>query len=159
MYSRLISMRNSILTSLQIAISLIGIVVLFFLIRFPLTEGRATDLDLIQIYTDPIIVYGYLSSTAFFIGLYQVHRILDHVKRNKMVTKDFLMNLKNLKYLAIILFTLIAIATVYITTSWDGEVDEDPVGFVSISIIAIAICMLIALVSAFLERTMRVKSP
>ena len=55
---------------LQTVIVLIGIVALIILIWFPLTEGRATHLDLFSTYADPFILYGYGASIAFFVALY-----------------------------------------------------------------------------------------
>lgn len=43
---------------------------LIILIWFPLTEGRATHLDLFSTYADPFILYGYGASIAFFVALY-----------------------------------------------------------------------------------------
>ena len=54
---------------LQAVIVLIGIIALAILIRFPLTEGRAANLDLFNIYSDPFILYGYVASITFFVGL------------------------------------------------------------------------------------------
>ncbi len=34
-------------------------------------EGRAASLDLISIYMDPLIIYAYIGSIPFFVGLYQ----------------------------------------------------------------------------------------
>ena len=56
---------------LQVVIVALGIVALFIMIRFPLTEGRAANLDLFSIYADPFIIYGYVASIAFFVALYQ----------------------------------------------------------------------------------------
>lgn len=52
---------------LQTVIVLIGIVALIILIWFPLTEGRATHLDLFSTYADPFILYGYGASIAFLL--------------------------------------------------------------------------------------------
>ena len=52
---------------LRVVIVLIGIVALAIMIRFPLTEGRAVNLDLFSIYSDPFIIYGYVVSIAFFV--------------------------------------------------------------------------------------------
>ena len=52
---------------LQAVLVLISIVVLSFLIIMPSKEGRATNLDVVSIYTDPFILYGYATSIAFFV--------------------------------------------------------------------------------------------
>ena len=73
---------------LQTVIVLIGIVALIILIWFPLTEGRATHLDLFSTYADPFILYGYGASMAFFVALYNAFRLLGYIGQNK-VFSDF----------------------------------------------------------------------
>jgi Protein of unknown function (DUF3036). len=68
---------------LQAVVVLIGILALVILIRVPLTEGRATNLDLFSIYTDPFILYGYAASIAFFVALYKASGYLDISDRIK----------------------------------------------------------------------------
>lgn len=51
-------MKGTLIALPQLVIVLIGVVALVFLIWFPLTEGRATNLDLISIYSDTFILYG-----------------------------------------------------------------------------------------------------
>ncbi len=69
---------------LQVVVVLIGIVALAIMIRFPLTEGRAANLDLFSIYADPFIIYGYLASIAFFVALYQAFKLLGYIGQNKV---------------------------------------------------------------------------
>jgi hypothetical protein len=59
-------MKSVSVVFLQAVIVLIGIVAMAILLYFPTTEGRATNLDLISIYTDPLILYVYVASIAFF---------------------------------------------------------------------------------------------
>ena len=51
---------------LKVVILLIAIGVLAGMIWFPQTEGRATNLDLISIYTDPFIIYMLYSFNPIF---------------------------------------------------------------------------------------------
>ena len=74
---------------LQTVIVLIGIVALIILIWFPLTEGRATHLDLFSTYADPFILYGYGASIAFFVALYNAFRLLGYIGQNNKLCKDF----------------------------------------------------------------------
>src|SRR5438874_8159056 len=76
-------MKRSSTLFLKVVILLIAIGVLAGMIRFPQTEGRATNLDLISIYTDPFIIYIYIASTPFFIGLYQAFKLLNFIDANK----------------------------------------------------------------------------
>jgi hypothetical protein len=69
-------MKRISIVFLQAVIVLIGIVALVILIRFPLTEGRAANLDLFSIYSDPFILYGYAASIVFFVALYKAFKLL-----------------------------------------------------------------------------------
>ncbi len=107
-------MKKSSTIFLQVVIVLIGIVALTVMIRFPLTEGRAANLDLISIYSDPFIMYGYLASIAFFVALYQAFKLLGYIGKNKVFSLSSIKALKTIKYCAIILSISIVMAAVYI---------------------------------------------
>ena len=83
---------------LQAVIVLISIVALAILIWFPLTEGRATNLDLFSIYFDPFILYGYATSIAFFVALYKAFILLGYIRQNKVFSSNTVKNLKSIKY-------------------------------------------------------------
>ena len=72
---------------LKLIVLLIAIVVLTWMIVFPRLEGRATNLDLISIYTDPFIIYGYVASIPFFVGLFQALRLLGYVERDTIFSQ------------------------------------------------------------------------
>ena len=67
-------MKKISLIFFQVVIVLISIVVLYIMIRLPLSEGRAQNLDLVSIYSDPFIIYGYVSSIVFFVALFKVFK-------------------------------------------------------------------------------------
>jgi len=133
---------------------LIGIVALAIIIRFPLTEGRATNLDLFSIYADPFIIYGYLASIAFFVALYQTFKLLGYIRQNKVFSLESVKSLRNIKYCAIVLSCLIVIVAIYIRVSFNGNVDDDPAGFIAMSIVATFISIVIATTAAMFERTL-----
>src|SRR6185436_12676917 len=99
---------------LQAVIVLIGIVALVILIRFPLTEGRAINLDLFSIYSDPFILYGYAASIAFFVALYKTFKLLGYIRQNRLFSLNSIRTLRGIKYCAIILSILIVMAGIYI---------------------------------------------
>src|SRR3989338_2980637 len=103
-------MKKSSTIFLQVVIILIGIVTLIVMIRFPLTEGRAVNLDLFSIYSDPFIVYGYLASIPFFVALYQAFTLLGYIGKNKVFSLSSVRALRNIKYCAIIVGASIAMA-------------------------------------------------
>ena len=145
-------MKKSSTIFLQVVIVLIGIVALAIMIRFPLTEGRAVNLDLFSIYSDPLIVYGYLASIAFFVALYQAFKLLGYIGQNKVFSLGSVKALRNIKYCAIILSVSIVIAILYIRL-FAG--DDDPAGPTAIGILTTFISIVIATAAAVFERTLQ----
>lgn len=148
-------MKKSSTIFLQIVIVLIGMIALAIMIRFPLTEGRAANLDLFSIYADPFIIYGYLASIAFFVALYQAFKLLGYIGQNKIFSLESVKALRNIKYCAIVLSVLIVLAAIYIRISFNGNVDDDPAGFVAVSIVVTFISIVIATAAAVFERTLQ----
>jgi MFS superfamily sulfate permease-like transporter len=146
-------MKRSLTIFLQIVIVLIGIIALAILIRFPLTEGRAANLDLFSIYADPFIMYGYAASIAFFIALYQAFKLLGYIGRNKVFSLNSVKALRTIKHCAITLGILIMMAGIYIRIF--HAKDDDPAGFVAVSIVATFISFVIATAAAVFERTLQ----
>jgi len=145
-------MKKSSTIFLQVVIVLIGIVALAIMIRFPLTEGRAVNLDLFSIYSDPLIVYGYLASIAFFVALYQAFKLLGYIGQNKVFSLGSVKALRNIKYCAIILSVSIVIAILYIRLFAGGD---DPAGPTAIGILTTFISIVIATAAAVFERTLQ----
>ena len=138
---------------LQVVIVLIGIVALIILIRFPLTEGRATNLDLFSIYADPFILYGYAASIAFFIALYKAFRLLGYIGQNKVFSSGSVKALRSRKYCAIVLSILIAVAGLFIKMSHNK--DDDPAGFLAICIVTTFVCVVVATAAAIFEKILQ----
>ena len=135
---------------------LIGIVALAIMIRFPLTEGRAVNLDLFSIYADPFLVYGYLSSIAFFVALYQAFKLLGYIGQNKVFSLNSVKALRIIKYCAIILSILIVVAGLYIRIFHaKGGEDDDPAGFLAVCIVTTFISAVIATAATVFERTLQ----
>src|SRR3989344_519899 len=146
-------MKKSSTIFLQIVVVLIGIVALAIMIRFPLTEGRAVNLDLFSIYADPFILYGYLASIAFFLALYQAFKLLGYIRQNKVFSLNSVKALRKIKYCAIILGAAIVMAASYIRIF--HAKDDDPAGFIAIAILATFISIVIATAAAVFERTLQ----
>jgi len=138
---------------LRVVIVIIGIVALVVMIRFPLTEGRAVNLDLFSIYWDPFIVYGYLTSIPFFIALYQAFKLLGYIGQNKVFSLNSVKALRTIKYCAIVLSILIVMAALYIRIF--HAKDDDPAGFIAICIVTTFISIVIATAAAVFERTLQ----
>jgi len=146
-------MKKSSTIFLKAVTVLIGIVVLFIMIRFPLTEGRAVNLDLFSIYSDPLIVYGYLASIAFFVALYQAFKLLGYIGQNKVFSLSSVKALRTIKYCAIVLGILIVMAALYIRMF--HATDDDPAGFIAMAIVATFISIVIATAAAVFERVLQ----
>src|SRR3972149_10731052 len=116
---------------LKVVILLIAIGALIGMIWFPQTEGRATNLDLISIYTDPFIIYIYIASTPFFIGLYQAFKLLNFIDANKAFSQGAVNTLKNIKFASLSLIGFIALAEFYIRFFVQGD---DPAGPIMLGI-------------------------
>jgi hypothetical protein len=138
---------------LQAVIVLISIVALTILIRFPLTEGRATNLDLFSIYSDPFILYGYAASIAFFVALYKV-KLLGYIRQNKVFSSNSVGALRSIKYCAIVLSILIVTAGLYIKISYNNE-EEDPAGFLAICIVTTLVAIVVATAAAIFEKILQ----
>ena len=138
---------------LQAVIVLIGIVALVILIRFPLTEGRAANLDLFSIYADPFILYGYATSIAFFVALYKAFNLLGYIGQNKVFSSNAVKALKSIKHCAIVLSVLIVMAGLYIRIFHNKE--DDPAGFLAICIVTTFVAVVVATAAAIFEKILQ----
>lgn len=146
-------MKRISIVFLQAVIVLIGIGTLYLMIRFPLTEGRATNLDLFSIYLDPFILYGYASSIAFFVALYKAFKLLGYIKQNKLFSATAVRTLRSIKHCAITLSILIAMAGLYIGIFHNKE--DDPAGFLAMCIVITFISVVVATAVAVLEKKLQ----
>ena len=135
---------------LQAVIVLIGIVTLAIMIRFPLTEGRAENLDLFSIYLDPFILYGYAASIAFFVALYKAFKLLGYIGQNKVFSPNSVKALRSIKHCAIVLSILIVAAGIYIRIF--HAQDDDPAGFLAICIVTTFVSIIVATAVAVFEK-------
>jgi hypothetical protein len=138
---------------LQAVIVLIGVVALAILIRVPLTEGRATNLDLLSIYADPFILYGYAASIAFFVALYKAFKLLEYIGQNKVFSTQSVGALKSIKYCAIVLSISIVLAGLYIKIA--HHKDDDPAGFLAMCIVTTFASIVVATAAAIFERILQ----
>lgn len=135
---------------LQASILLFGVAVFAVMIWFPTIEGRAENLDLLSIYLDPLILYVYASSVVFFIALYKAFSFFGNIRKNQAFTQQSLSSLNTIKKCAFLLSVLIVVAGVYIRIFHNK--DDDPAGFLAISILTAFISIVIAAVASVFER-------
>jgi len=146
-------MKRTTLIFLQSLIIIFGIVILSFLIRVPLTEGRAVNLDLYHIYADPFILFGYIATIPFFIALYKGFKILGYYGQNKIFSLIAVRELKIIKYCAILFSIFILSAGIFIILF--HNVEDDPAGFISLCILTTFLSIVVAGISGVLEKKLR----
>ncbi len=134
---------------LKVVILLIAIGTLAGMIWFPQTEGRAANLDLISIYKDPFIIYLYIGSIPFFVGLYQAFKLLNLIDVHKAFSQGAVDTLKNMKLASLSLIGFIALALLYIRFFAHGD---DPAGPTALGILAIFAVSIIATAAAIFQK-------
>lgn len=137
---------------LKVAISLIAISALAGLIWFPQTEGRAANLNLISIYKDPFIIYIYIGSIPFFIGLYQAFKLLNLIETNKAFSESAVKTLKKMKLAFLSLIGFIALAEFYIRFFAHGD---DPAGPTALGILTSFTIAVIVAAAAVLQKLLQ----
>ena len=137
---------------LKIVICLIATATFVGMLWFPQTEGRAANLDLISIYKDPFIIYIYISSTSFFVGLYQAFRLLNFIEANKAFSQGAVNTLKNMKFASLSLIGFIALAVFYIRFAANGD---DPAGPTALGIIVSFAVAVIAIAAAVFQKLLQ----
>jgi hypothetical protein len=138
---------------LKAAICLIAIVVLAWLIIFPQTEGRAKDLDLISIYSDPFILYFFIASTPFFLALFQAFKLLGYVDKNKIFTLAAIKAVRNIKYCALAIICFLVSAILFIRVM--APQGEDTAGPTMLGLIAIFISVVVATGAAVFQKLLQ----
>ncbi len=137
---------------LKVVLILIGAVTLVGLIWFPQTEGRATNLDLISIYKDPLIIYTYIGSIPFFVALYQAVKLLGYIDGNQVFSQPSVNAVRNIKYCAITISGFIVLGLLYIRLSVIGE---DPAGVTALGIFTTFASIVIATAAAVFQRLLQ----
>lgn len=132
---------------------LIGMVALAILIRFPLTEGRAVNLNLFSIYADPFILYCYAASIPFFIALYKAFKLLGYIGQNKAFSLNSVRALNSIKYCAIALGSFIVLAGLYIRIFHNK--DDDPAGFLAMCMVTAFVSLVVAVAVALFEKILQ----
>lgn len=146
-------MNKKLAVFFQAIVVLIGIVTLVALIRFPLIEGRAAKLDLLSIYSDKFILYGYAISLVFFLALFHVFTLLAFVKQNMLYSAGSVKAVKNIKYCAVVFCFCILAAGVFIKLTHDKA--DDPTGFLAVCAFFAFVSVLVALVAKNGEKKLR----
>lgn len=137
---------------LKIVILFIAIGALAGMVWFPQLEGRATNLDLISIYKDPLIAYVYIASFPFFVALYQAYKLLGYIDDNKVFSQLSVKVMRNIKYCALAIPVLIIVGEAFVILGAKGD---DVAGIVALGIYATFASIVIATAVAIFERLLQ----
>lgn len=138
---------------LQVVIVLIGVAVLSFMLWEPHLEGRNAHATLYQIYfNDLFLAYVYISSIAFFIGLYQTFKLFGYIGQNNAFSLSSARSLRTIKYCAIALVALIAAPLVYLVIA---QPEDDIAGGVAMGLFLTLISGIVATTAAVFERVLK----
>ena len=147
-------MKKGSILFLKVVILLIAIRTLMWIIWFPQLEGRATNLDLISIYKDPLIIYGYIASIPFFVGLYQAFKLLGYIDGNKVFSQSSVKAVRNIKYCALAIIGFIVLGILYIRLFVKGD---DPAGPTALGIFTTFASIVIATTAAVFQKHLQRK--
>jgi hypothetical protein len=146
-------MKKSWAFILQIIIGLIGIGVLFWLLWEPQLEGININKTFFEIYfKDPFLVYIYLGSLPFFVGIYQAIKALECVRKDRTFSLETARALQKIKYCALITAVAIVGADAYLALFVGLPGKDDPAGAIMLGMITTLISLIIAIVAKKLER-------
>ena len=137
---------------LKFVICLIAIVTLIWLIWFPQLEGRAVNLDLISIYADPLIIYAYMGSIPFFVGLYQGIKLLGYIDRSQVFSQSSVNVVRNIRNCAIAFSGFIVLGILYIILFVKGE---DPAGVTALGMTTTFASIVIATAAAVFQKLLQ----
>ncbi len=137
---------------LKLVIILIAIGTLTALIAFPRTEGRATNLDLVSIYTDPFIVYVYFASIPFFVALWQAVNLLGYIEQNRVFSPIAVKALRNIKYCALAIISLLSGAIFYVRVEARGD---DSAGPIMLGLVSLFASLVIATAAAVFQQLLQ----
>lgn len=132
---------------LKLVLILIGALALFLAFFLPPREGRAQDLNLFEIYFDPLIITGFVLVGILIFGLLKAFTLLTLISKKKVFTPSAVKQLKNIKLASIFSVAIIFLGVVYIGISHDPS--DDPAGFIALSL-GISFCGIIIAAAASL---------
>jgi hypothetical protein len=137
---------------LKLILLLIALVALTGLIVFPRLEGRATNLDLVSIYTDPFILYGYVASVPFFFALLQAFRLLGYVETDAIFSQAAIRAVRVIKYCALAIVGFVVGGLFWI---WVMAQGDDATGPTTVGLMAIFASVVIATATGVFEQLLQ----
>ena len=139
---------------LQIVIVLLGIGVLAALLWEPQVEGVNVHRTQFEIYfEDPFIAYIYLAFIPFFVGLYQIFRMLGYARRNEIFLPRSVRALRTIKYCALTTAIMILGAVSFLFIFVRGK--DDIAGGVAMGVFIIFVNAVVGTAAVVFERRLQ----
>jgi len=145
-------MKSFLWILLQIAVAIFGLLALAFLILEPQVEGRNAHATQFEIYFfDRFLAYVYLASVPFFLGLYQVEKLLTLLRRGAAVSPEGRARVRNIQRCA---FIVIAAAVTSLLFMINDDTEDGPPGL-ALRLMVILPSIAVALLATKYERRLR----
>ena len=142
-------MKRGPILFLRAVLVLIGIGALAFLLWEPHLEGRNAHATLFEIYfKDPFLVYAYIGSIPFFVGLYHAFKVLGYAGE---FSRSAVRSLRTIKFCAVALVGFVAVGEVFILTNQS----DDRAGGVMMGVFITFASIVVATAMAVLERALQ----
>jgi hypothetical protein len=119
---------------LKVVILLTAITALAGMILIPPTEGRAVELDLLSIYSDPFLIYLYVASMPFFVALWQAFKLAGYLDKNLIFTQAAVRSIAKIKMCALLFtgFMLVAILFIFVNSK---ATNDDGAGAIVVGLV------------------------
>jgi hypothetical protein len=148
-------MKNLSTLFLQVIVVLVGLGALTFMLVEPHYEGRNINATVFQIYfNDPFLAYAYITSVAFFTGLYQVFKVLGYVGQDKTFSPATVKSLRILRRSALTGIGFVVVGMIYIRFFSESD---DPAGGLFIGFLITFASLITAAVATTGERVVQSK--
>ncbi len=138
---------------LQAGVVLLSLAALVFMLWMPTQEGRNVNSTLYEVYfNDPFLAYAYTASITFFIGAYQVFKLLGYAGNNQFVSAASVKALRVLKYCAVAMMVLIAAPLAYLVVV---RPEDDIAGGVAMGLFILVGSLVVATIARMFERRLQ----
>ncbi len=118
-------MKRSSTIFLQVVIVLIGIGALAFMIWEPQVEGVNVHATFFEMYFNSFVMFAFIGSIPFFVGLYHAFRLLGNIGRNEIFSPRSVRALRTIKYCAVALICFVALSMFFMI---GGDREDRPAG-------------------------------
>ncbi len=151
-------MKKGSIIFLQTVIVALGIAVLALLLWEPHVEGvnaHATTLSEIY-FDDPFLMLVYLGSIPFFVGLYQVFKVLQYAGQNNIFSQAAVQALRTIKYCALTIIGFVVVEEIFIMFNHGND---DAAGAIAMGVLimfgSIVVATVATIVTTYLSKLIK----